>query len=415
MNILINSVGRFAITPDGRLWAALPSDHYAFYTRYLDVFDSVRLLARAEPRDVPPPGYALASGLGVIPVPLPYYQGPREYLRVFLPLRRVIDSALREREALCFRLPCSMGSTVLGRKAASRPYGVEVIADPYDTFSPGAHPHPLRPFFRQLFSRRLRKEVAGACAASYVTREALQRRYRPGGAAFTTNYSSIDLAPSAVVAQPRAFEVGENALHIISVGAFTHLSKAPDVTLKALKLCIDRGCRLTLSFLGSGLHLEEMRSLAHSLGLEDKVKFLGQRKTGQEVYDALDSADLFVLPSRQEGVPRAMIEAMARGLPCIGSTVGGIPELLLPEEMVSPNDPEGLASRIEKVVSDRPRMTEMSARNLRIARGYIAPVLAERRRAFYRYLRNKTEMWLGAEKPSQHELPNDSRATITAR
>ena len=415
MNILINSVGRFAITPDGKLWAALPSDHYAFYTRYLDVFDSVRLLARAEPRDTPPDGFALASGPGVVTVPLPYYQGPREYLKVFLPLRRAIDKALRGQDALCLRMPCSLGSTVLGRRERSRPYGVEVIADPYDTFSPGAHPHPLSPFFRQLFSRRLRNEVHGACAASYVTSEALQRRYRCAPTAFTTNYSSIDLAPSAVVAEPRVYEEARRPLHIISVGAFTHLSKAPDVTLKALKLCLDRRCLLTLSFLGSGAHLEEMRALAQSLGLENCVNFLGQRKTGQEVYDALDSADLFVLPSRQEGVPRAMIEAMARGLPCIGSTVGGIPELLLPEEMVAPNDPEGLSSCIEKVVSDPARMTEMSSRNLRIARGYIAPVLAERRRAFYRYLRDKTEIWSARENPSQNELRRDSRATIAAR
>ena len=65
--------------------------------------------------------------------------------------------------------------------------------------------------------------------------------------------------------------------------------------------------------------------------LRDRVRFRGQLTTPVDVRAELDRADLFVLPSRQEGLPRAMIEAMARALPCIGSSVGGIPELLQPK------------------------------------------------------------------------------------
>ena len=63
---------------------------------------------------------------------------------------------------------------------------------------------------------------------------------------------------------------------------------------------------------------------------------------GHGVTEQLDAADVFVLPSRQEGLPRAMIEAMARSLPCVGSDVGGISELI-PDWVVPPNDPQALA------------------------------------------------------------------------
>ena len=108
----------------------------------------------------------------------------------------------------------------------------------------------------------------------------------------------------------------------------------------------------------------------------------------------LDEADLFVLPSRSEGLPRAMIEAMARGLPCIGTRVGGVPELLLAEDLVAAGDAEALASKIIEVFHEPQRLAEMSARNLSQAQAYRDEVLRERRTQYYSRLREVTERWL---------------------
>jgi len=89
-----------------------------------------------------------------------------------------------------------------------------------------------------------------------------------------------------------------------------------------------------------------------------------------------------------------MIEAMARSLPCIGSTVGGIPELLPSEDLVPPGDVVALASKIREVVTDSERMAQMSARNLEKAKDYTDQVLCDRRNQFYRYVREMTEKWL---------------------
>ena len=112
----------------------------------------------------------------------------------------------------------------------------------------------------------------------------------------------------------------------------------------------------------------------------------------------LERADLFVLPSHQEGLPRAMVEAMARALPCIGSTVGGIPELLPPEDMVPPGNVTALATKIRQVITDPDRMAQMSARNLQIATEYRDEILQKQRIEFYRYVREITETWLKEKK-----------------
>ena len=87
---------------------------------------------------------------------------------------------------------------------------------------------------------------------------------------------------------------------------------------------------------------------------------------------------------------------MARALPCVGSTVGGIPELLPPEDLVPPGDAAALARKLREVVTDPARLAAMSARNLSRAGDYNDDVLRPRRVAFYRHLRDATAAWLPA-------------------
>lgn len=92
-----------------------------------------------------------------------------------------------------------------------------------------------------------------------------------------------------------------------------------------------------------------------------------------------------------------MIEAMARGLPCIGSSVGGIPELLPPEDMVPSEEPLALANKIAEVLASPARMKSMAMRNVAVAAQYKDDVLRSRRVAFYQYVRDQTEDWLGSK------------------
>jgi glycosyltransferase involved in cell wall biosynthesis len=186
-------------------------------------------------------------------------------------------------------------------------------------------------------------------------------------------------------------------LTLIIVGTLAQLYKAPDILIEAVGACVQEGLDLELVLVGDGKHRQELELQAADCGLNGHVRFLGQLPAGDAVRAQLDQADLFVLPSRQEGLPRAMIEAMARALPCIGSTVGGIPELLLAEDLVPPDDAPALARKIREVVTDSTRMAHMSARNLKKAQEYRDEVLRERRTAFYRFVREKTKAWQKAQ------------------
>jgi glycosyltransferase involved in cell wall biosynthesis len=276
-------------------------------------------------------------------------------------------------------------------RQTGRPYAVEVVADPYDVFAPGSVKHPLRPFFRRSSPRQLRRHCVQAGAAAYVTKEALQQRYPCPN--FSVGVSDVDLPERALVYSSRLPRQG-GTFNLIFVGTMAQLYKAPDVLINAVAACVQEGIELKLTLIGDGKHRSELEARAKSLGLGERVSFLGQLSGGDAVMAQLDIADLFVLPSHQEGLPRAMVEAMARALPCIGSTVGGIPELLPPEDMVPSGDVAALARKIREVVTDPDRMARMSARNLEKATEYTDEVLREQRNEFYRYVREMTEAWL---------------------
>jgi glycosyltransferase involved in cell wall biosynthesis len=186
---------------------------------------------------------------------------------------------------------------------------------------------------------------------------------------------------------------GTGPYTLITVGSLGHFYKAPDILIDAVGGCIQEGWDLRLVLVGDGKHRLELESRAAALGLDARVRFAGQLPAGAAVREELDKADLFVLPSRQEGLPRAMVEAMARGLPCIGSTVGGIPELLPPEDLVTPGEVGALIGKLQEVLGDPGRMARMSVRNLEKAWAYRDEALEARRFAFYRRVKEKTEAW----------------------
>jgi len=398
MNVVVTLEHRFDRTPDGIVWTQTQFA-YSFWKRYLEVFDHVRVVARV--RDLPtvPSDWKEANGDRVSFAAIPYYIGPLQYLWRSLQVKRAAQQAVSTEDAVIFRLGSTVDSCIKSKlRATNHPYAVEVVGDPYDVFAPGSIRHPLRPFFRWSSPPKFRRQCAEACAAAYVTEFALQKRYPPAKEAFSTHYSSVDLPNEVFVSLPRSLNKDIHTFTIISVGTLAQLYKAPHILIDAVANCIQEGLQLKLVMVGDGKHRQELEVQATKLGLGEYVEFRGQLSAGEAVRTELDQADIFVLPSYQEGLPRAMIEAMARGLPCIGSTVGGFPELLPPEDMVAPGDVAGLAGKIREVVTNPERMARMSARNLEKAQNYREEILRERRIGFYRYVKKSTEIWLKSQK-----------------
>jgi len=300
-----------------------------------------------------------------------------------------------------FRLPCNIGVLAWRCLPTGHPYGVEVLGDPYASLAPSVMDTRLRTVWRRLLPRYLRKICLGATAAAYVTRYALQRFYPPNRDKFstsysdvmTTHYSSTKLRRSLIACSPREYSGNEKTYTVICVGAMEMLPKAQDILIRACASCVQRGLNLRLILVGDGKMRQSLEALAREVGLAARVTFTGQLVGEDQIARALDMADLFALPSRTEGLPRAMIEAMARGMPCIGTAVGRIPELISSDSLVPADDAPALAAKICEVLTDSSRMARMSKENLEQVAEYSEEVLRSRREGFYRHLASETAKW----------------------
>jgi glycosyltransferase involved in cell wall biosynthesis len=394
MRVLLTNEHRFDAGPDGSVWTQT-SFAYSFWARYLEVYSNVHLVARIKPANEIRPEWVRADGEGVTFSPLPHYIGPFQYLAKAFDVRRLARMALGGQDAVIMRVPSTIAAALASPlRRSGRPFGLEVVGDPFDVFAPGAIRHPLRPLFRFWFSRQLQRQCARASAIHYVTEKSLQSRYAPPPDAYSVNFSDVELSNEAFALEARRYRPNRCNFTIITVGTLAQLYKGPDILLAAFSQSLKSGFDLRLIFIGDGKYRPELERRAYQRGLGGRVRFLGQLPTGMAVLEQLDLADIFVLPSRVEGLPRAMIEAMGRALPCIGSTAGGIPELLPPEDLVPPGDVEKLASKFIEVLKDSDRMSRLSERNLASAMRYREDVSRKKRLLFYEYVRDKTQAWL---------------------
>ena len=392
MRLLVSLEMRFLRTPDGAVWTRI-AHSYEELRYLLEVFDHLTILARVRDVGEVSSDWLRSDGPSISFAPLPYYVGPWQYLVRTWRVRSAAWAALSAAEAVVADTPSAIATCVAAAAGrAGRPYGVRVIGDPYDVFARGVVDHPLRPFLRWWFAKNLKAQCREACAVGHATDWTLQKRYPPGPSAFSTSFAVGFLHDEAFATHVRQPSPDAMSPTLITVATLEQLYKGTDVLLDALALC--DGLKPRLTIVGDGKFRRFLENRARSLGVGDRVRFVGELPAGQAVRDELARAHAFVLPSRTEGLPRALIEAMALALPCIGTTVGGIPELLPAEDMVAPGDARALAAKLREVLSDPARMARMSARNLEKAATFHERTIHERRMSFYRYLKDRTEAWL---------------------
>ncbi|KNH04852.1 Glycosyltransferase [Candidatus Burkholderia brachyanthoides] len=136
---------------------------------------------------------------------------------------------------------------------------------------------------------------------------------------------------------------------------------------------------------GDGPAFERIKDIVHSLRLEQRIHLLGFRT---DVPNIFRGSDMFVLPTHQEALGQAFIEAMAAGLPVIGTRVDGVPELIQDEIdglLVPARDPKALRAAIERLADDKDLRQRLSEESLRITeRGFTIGDMAYETSLFYR-------------------------------
>ncbi len=195
--------------------------------------------------------------------------------------------------------------------------------------------------------------------------------------------NAIDLAPFHGASPPRGLreEIGSAGGEFLFVcAARLHPQKRHCDLFEAARLLLAMGCGdFRLLIVGEGSLREELERLSESKGLKSRIHFLGLR---QDIPSILLQSDAFVLASDYEGLPLAILEAMAAGLPIVATNVGGVPQVVDDGGngyLVAPRDPGSLADAMARVAADRETSRRMGdIGKLRVSREYSIENVAAR-------------------------------------
>jgi glycosyltransferase involved in cell wall biosynthesis len=155
---------------------------------------------------------------------------------------------------------------------------------------------------------------------------------------------------------------GEGVEHLVLAVARLQPEKGIDDLVAAAASLRPRLPGLRVAVAGSGPEEGALRGRIESAGLADSFALLGSRP---DVGALLAAADAFCLPSRHEGLPISLLEAMQAGLACVATRVGGVPGVIadgVDGLLVEPDDPEGLARALERALGDGEASRAMGAR-----------------------------------------------------
>ena len=293
-----------------------------------------------------------------------------------------IEKQVRAHDLVIIRGPVEFG--MIAATAARKygiPYVVEMSGCAYDhTYYHGS---TIGKLYAPVKLRRAQKMVWNANAVIYVTQNFLQMRYPTRGHQAAASNVEIDQASINVLEKRLAkIESYKLPLQIGLMGNYGNNLKGVGIAIKALGHIKENVPPFEFRVLGKG-DPSLWKDYIREAGLSGRVFFDAPREPGAPVMEWLDGLDFYIQPSFHEGLPRALIEALSRGLPALASDAGGTEELLKPENIHIRGDVETLSHRLEAVIGDKVWMKEQAHLNFDTAKMYSREILLPIRENFW--------------------------------
>lgn len=384
---LLLSCDDYVYCHEGKYYAA-SQEKADFYLRYLRVFDKLRLVTRCvDEKELKKSRIPLDDRIEYVNIPL--FQGPKQYAIKYFYVGRLLSDVVYGCDAAILRLPSTLAMRIYEKvRCSSIPYATEIVFDAYDGFITSKS--LLHKLLWKIIDKKMRQICYKANGVSCVTEHYLQRRYftklKDG---FSSNYSSLAL-PKSFYGSNKSFPKNKTIIisHVANQVEYNG-RKGHKELIEAAAILKQQNINVEVRFAGKDYFggQEKLTEFVRKKEVADRVKFLGyvDRKTLEEI---LSTSDLFVLPTRAEGLPRVIIEAMAKGLPCISTNVSGNPELLDSHWLISYDDVLTLAERIKELCTNVELYNEVSITNFKKSCDYEASILEKRRDKFYKKLRD---------------------------
>ncbi|MEH6731296.1 MAG: glycosyltransferase family 4 protein [Pseudoalteromonas distincta] len=327
---------------------------YLYWEDYLRYFDKVEVIARVLKVESISENYRQVDGKNVNVLPMPYYVGVKEFVFQLPNLLYRAFELVKSRDGFILRSGNVSNVLwlfiILSRKSYLREYPGNIYEGVTGFAGKGANIKILAKFLNFL----AKKQALLSKANSFVS-EDCKTIYSTQKPSYVFSSFNVD----EIVTKKNSYEL-EGDFKLVTVGRLEGEKGHKDLINALAKT--DTNVELTV--IGDGSQLKSLIEQAQNLRV--KVNFLGAITDRDKLFKSISNADLFVIPSHTEGMPRSLLESMAIGIPCIGTSVGGIPEVLNKDYLAPPKDPQALAELIKCVSLDTQLRKRMGTENLQI-------------------------------------------------
>lgn len=292
---------------------------------------------------------------------------------------------VKESDLIFARMPSIISNMVISIAIRlKKPYLVEVGGCVWDSYwNHGLIGKAIAPY---LFVQT-RKMINNAPFAVYVTQEFLQRRYPNSGKTAVCSNVILPKFDNEIL-QKRLKKIQNKRPDMPKVigttAAINVRYKGQEYIIEAIAKLNKQGYNFEYELVGGG-EKDYLESVAVKYGVVDKVRFLGVMLHA-DVIKWLDSIDIYAQPSKQEGLPRALVEAMSRGIPAVGSTTAGIPELLSENVVFSNGNIKTICSILSTF--DTNNMINLSILNFEKAKEFDSELIESRRQECFKKYAN---------------------------
>lgn len=346
--------------------------------RYFSVVDKLYLIIRTIHipetfKDAHLKELILADNISVVEIP--NLLTPKGFLKRSKSISKMTE-IIRNIDLVFLRIP-SVTSNMVGHicQKMHKPYFVEVGGCSWDSYwNHGILGKLVAP---QMFLSQ-RKVVRKASFASYVTEKWLQSRYPTKAPSIVASNVYLDEFDESVIYE-RIDKYKQHFRNRPKIGTIASVEvryKGQEYIIQALSILKTKGIIIDYELVGAG-NATFLRNLSIKLGVQDQVHFLGV-KLHNEIWEWLDNIDIYAQPSKQEGLPRAVIEAMNRGCLAIGSDTAGIPELLEEDTVFRRGSVKDICKVLLNIMSDK-CLSRRIERNYNKSKEFQLDILESRR------------------------------------
>lgn len=371
---------------DGPLFYDKDGNYYEFayhelYERYSYMADKITFLIRTKPVEgktftLVPPQIEVIS--------VPNFKSPKTILVNKPKAEKIVEKCVRENDVFVLRTQSSIAQLAVKYiRKYNKPYIVESVGCSWDSYwNHGLLGKAVAPYMYY----KTRSIIGKAKYVYYVTGKFLQRRYPTKG--YTVSCSNVVIDEPADTTLVKRLEKLKDfdphkKLILGTAAALDTRYKGQEYVIRAIKPLTEIGYDVEYHMAGGyngTKHDYFLRDLAKELGVTDRVKFVGNL-SADKMPEYYDSLDIYVQPSKQEGLPRAVIEAMSRGCPVIGTNIAGIPELISKICLFRKGSDTEVIKAVERVLGTD--LEKLAKRNFAKSKEFSREKLIKKREAFY--------------------------------